>query len=69
MCKRDDLTLPEFLSRKDQEEFIAVLKNSKHLFPIEAAYIGLKQDRQEVSHNKIFFPCFHTCLFISVLMK
>ena len=40
LCHSIHATLPEFYSRKEQEEFIAILK-SGHIFPIEAAYIGL----------------------------
>ena len=40
LCRSINATLPEFYSRKEQEEFIAVVK-SGNIFPIEAVYIGL----------------------------
>ena len=40
LCHSINATLPEFYSRKEQEEFIAILK-SADIFPIEAVYIGL----------------------------
>ena len=42
MCKDINGTLPEFISREDQEEFIRIVKYSTDLFPIEGVYIGLK---------------------------
>ena len=40
LCRSINATLPEFYSRKEQEEFIAILK-SGNVFPIEAVFIGL----------------------------
>ena len=40
LCRSVNATLPEFYSRKEQEEFIAIVK-SGDIFPIEAVYIGL----------------------------
>ena len=45
LCRSINATLPEFYSRKEQEEFIAVLK-SGNIFPIEALYIGLHKQLQ-----------------------
>ena len=46
LCRSINATLPEFYSRKEQEEFIAILK-SEYIFPIEAAFLGL--------HTKVGF--------------
>ena len=40
LCRSINATLPEFYSRKEQEDFIAVLK-SGDVFPIKNMYIGL----------------------------
>ena len=40
LCQSVNATLPEFYSRKEQEEFISLIK-SGDIFPIEAVYIGL----------------------------
>ena len=49
LCRSINATLPEFYSRKEQEEFIAVIKSAK-VFPIANMYIGLyKQAKVGVS--------------------
>ena len=40
LCRSINATLPEFYSRKEQEDFVAVLK-SGDVFPIKNMYIGL----------------------------
>ena len=40
LCRTINATLPEFYSRKEQEDFIAVVK-SGNVFPIRDVYIGL----------------------------
>ena len=47
LCRSINATLPEFHSRKEQEEFIAVLK-SGNVFPVEAVFIGLFKGTQVV---------------------
>lgn len=42
-CQNINANLPEFYSRKDQEDFINILK-SEDIFPIEAVFIGLRYD-------------------------
>ena len=37
-------TLPEFLSRKDEEDFLSTVKGLTQLFPMEAVYIGTKKN-------------------------
>ena len=41
LCKKINAHLPEFYSRKDQEEFIKIIKGSLDLYPIEVIFIGL----------------------------
>ena len=41
LCHHVNATLPEFISRKDQEEFSKILKTSTYLYPMEAIFIGL----------------------------
>ena len=45
LCRSINATLPEFYSRKEQEEFITVVK-SGNIFPIEAVYTGLHKGTQ-----------------------
>ena len=45
LCRSINATLPEFYSRKEQEDFIAVLK-SGDVFPIKDIYIGLYNRKQ-----------------------
>ena len=39
-CKRKGMSLPEFLSRRDQEELLYLLKSTS-IFPVKALFIGL----------------------------
>ena len=50
LCRNINATLPEFNSRKEQEEFIAVIK-SGDIFPIEAVYIGLYRNTEVSLHD------------------
>ena len=44
--------LPEFISRKEQEESIPIIKETPNLYPTEAVYINLQQKIQnEVNKN------------------
>ena len=52
LCGRVHATLPEFISRKEQEEFLHILKVSSGIFPMEAIFIGLKQKRMK---EKVIF--------------
>ena len=45
LCGNVQATLPEFISRRKQEEFLHILKVSPGIFPIGAIFIGLKQTR------------------------
>ena len=56
LCRSINATLPEFYSRKEQEEFIAVLK-SGNVFPLEAMHIGLFK-RTKVG-SKVDWLCYH----------
>ena len=40
LCQDANATLPEFYSRKEQEEFIDIIR-SEEVYPIEAVFIGL----------------------------
>ncbi len=40
LCTSIGSTLPEFISRKDQEEFVSLLKSSTDIYPTEAIFIG-----------------------------
>ena len=51
LCRRVHATLPEFISRKQQEEFLHILKASSGIFPMEAIFIGLKQKRNKEKVN------------------
>ena len=44
ICNHNGGHLPQFLSRKEQDEFLYLLKVKGHLFIVEAMYIGLKVD-------------------------
>ncbi len=45
MCRDMKHTLPTFLSRTEQEDFIMSIKNFPELFPMEAVFLGLRQRR------------------------
>ena len=53
LCQSMNATLPEFNSRKEQEEFIAFLK-SEEVFPIEAVFIGLYMNTEVALLNIMF---------------
>ncbi len=36
-------SLPQFVSRDDQEEFLSVVRDDRNVFPLESAFIGLKK--------------------------
>ena len=56
MCKDMNGILPEFISRKDQEEFIRIIKYSTDLFPIEGVYIGLVHGMNKHVSNLDIYP-------------
>ncbi len=41
LCVKNLATLPEFYDRTEEKEFLAVLRDSKELFPVEAVFIGV----------------------------
>ena len=45
ICKRNinNGTLPEFISKREQEDFLGEIKRTEVLFPMEAVFIGLKK--------------------------
>ena len=44
ICNQTGLYLPQLLSREEQEELLYLLKVDKHLYIMEAIYIGLKRE-------------------------
>ena len=60
LCRSINATLPEFYSRKEQEEFIAVLK-SGNVFPIEAVYIGLYKGTQVCNNSSLTCDLHQLC--------
>ncbi len=45
-CKKLNSSLPEFINREQEAEFLRMLKCSKDIFPVEAVFIGLLQSRK-----------------------
>ena len=58
LCGRVHTTLPEFITRREQEEFLHILKVSPGIFPMESIFIGLKQKRMR---EKVIFLKFNQC--------
>ncbi len=46
LCRGTNETLPQFKSRIEQEEFIALLKYDSNMFPIDAVFVGLYRTRK-----------------------
>lgn len=66
ICEAMNGSLPEFYSRKDQTEFIHILKDLSFLFPMEAVYIGFRR----IFANKVPVNCFCLCaLLMSAFSK
>ena len=55
ICRKANGTLPEFVSRSEQEEFIYIVKSSADLFPVEAVFIGLHSNNYKKVGQKMFF--------------
>ena len=56
-CKDRGMSLPEFLSRRDQEELLYLLKSTSDdtsIFPVKAVFIGLYGSASKVETNPIF---------------
>lgn len=68
LCKLANRSLPEFISRKQQEQFISFVKNSYKIFPVGALFISLLQCRNIldlVRKNQLFLvlKAFAVCSF------
>ncbi len=53
LCHRAAASLPSFISRVHQEEFLHILKASTDIFPLEAVYIALQQHH---TASKVIVP-------------
>ena len=42
LCSDVNGTLPEFITREDEEEFTGIINQLQSMFPIDAVFIGLK---------------------------
>lgn len=60
-CKGIHGSLPQFISRKDQEELINIIKSANYLFPVEAVFLGLKTH----TTGKVMNP-YLSCIYMSL---
>ena len=51
LCRSNEAYLPYFYSREELEEFIAILKLSNSVPPLEGIYIGIKTDNKNKVSN------------------
>ncbi len=56
ICKQntDNATLPEFISKREQNDFLQTLKRYADIFPMEAVFLGLRKDpNNQVKPNEV----------------
>ncbi len=61
LCKNKGMSLPEFISKHQQDNFLSHLKRSKNMFVVEAFFIGL----QHSSTNQVSSQQFPQSTFVS----
>ena len=65
LCDSAGTHLPYFNSRDELFEFLQFLRQAVHMPPLEAIYIGLYYDQEQVSFLKlkIYLTCYLCCIF------